>query len=112
MPRLPLSLAEYLFRLRFLHRPRFLAKEAPESPGLEDLPPNLMIVEIRDGHLKWAHLLCPKCGDHIELPLVGRERWSIKVDLLRRPTLAPSIWEKATCGAHFFLRKGEVLWCK
>jgi hypothetical protein len=62
--------------------------------------------------LKWTHLLCPKCGDHIELPLAGRERWSVKTDFLRRPTLAPSVWEKATCGAHFFVRKGKVLWCE
>jgi hypothetical protein len=109
---LPLSLVQYLFRLPFLHRPRFVAKAAPESPVSEELHTNEMIVEIRDGHLKWAHLLCPKCGDHIELPLAGGERWSIKVDLLRRPTLAPSIWEKATCGAHFFVRKGEVFWCR
>jgi hypothetical protein len=109
---LPLLLAEGLLRLPFLQRPRFLAKAAPESPGSEELQPNLVTVEIRDGHLKWAHLLCPKCGDHIELPLAGRNRWSIKVDLLSRPTLAPSIWEKASCGAHFFLQKGEVLWCK
>ena len=109
---LPFSLVEYLFRLPFLRKPRFLAKAAPESPEQEELQPNLIIVEIRDGHLKWAHLLCPRCGDHIELPLAGRERWFIKVDLLRRATLDPSIWEKASCGAHFFLRKGEVLWCK
>jgi hypothetical protein len=107
---LPFSLVENLFRLPFLRRPRFLAKGAPESPTEDELQPNLVIVEIRDRHLKWAHLLCPKCGDHIELPLAGKARWSIKVDLLRRATLAPSIWEKASCGAHFFLRKGEVLW--
>lgn len=110
MPCLPLSLVEYLFGLPFLRRPRFLGKEATESPTLDELEPNLVIVEIRDGHLKWAHLLCPKCGDRIELPLAGRERWSIKTDLLCRPTVAPSIWEKASCEAHFFLRKGEVFW--
>jgi Family of unknown function (DUF6527) len=109
---LPLSLVEHLFRLPFLQRPRFLAKAAPESPEREELQPSLMIVEIRDGHLKWAHLLCPKCGDHLELPLAGKEQWSLKVDLLCRPTLTPSIWEKARCGAHFFLQKGAVLWCK
>jgi ribosomal protein L32 len=107
---LPLSLVEYLFGLPFLRRPRFLWKEAPESPTIEQLQSNLVIVEIRDGHVKWAHLLCPKCGDHIELSLAGKERWSIKTDLLRRPTLVPSIWEKDSCGAHFFLGRGEVFW--
>jgi hypothetical protein len=109
---LPLWLAERLFRAPFLRRPQFLAKAAPVSPTLQELQPNLVTIETRDGHLKWAHLLCPKCGDVIELPLAGREQWSIKVDLLRRPTLSPSVWEKASCGAHFFVRKGAVQSCE
>jgi len=109
---LPLWLAERLFRAPFLRRPQFLAKAAPASPTLQELQPNVVIIEIRDGHLKWAHLLCPKCGDHVELALAGRERWSIGLDLLRRPTLSPSVWEKETCGAHFFVRKGVVQWCE
>ncbi|MBZ5700408.1 MAG: hypothetical protein LAN84_01020 [Acidobacteriia bacterium] len=112
MRRLPLSLIERIFCLPFMRRPRFLALAAPESPSLEELRPNLMVLEIRGGYLKWAHLSCPKCGDHIQLPLVGTTRWSVKVDLLRRPTLAPSIWETESCGAHFFVEKGELLWCE
>lgn len=112
MRRLPIALIEQIFRLPFMRRPRFLAQAAPESPSLEELRPNLMILEIRGGYLKWAHLSCPKCGDHIQLPLVGKTRWSVKVDLLRRPTLAPSIWERESCGAHFFVKKGDLRWCK
>ena len=48
---------------------------------------------------------------HIQLPLAGKQRWSVNVDYLRRPTIAPSIWETDSCGAHFFVRKGELLWC-
>jgi hypothetical protein len=46
------------------------------------------------------------------LPLAGKEKWTVKVDLLRRPTLHPSIWERRTCGAHFFVRRGRRLWCR
>jgi hypothetical protein len=112
MRRLPLALIERFFWLPFMRRPRLLAQPAAESPSLEEVRPNLMVLEIRGGHLKWAHLSCPKCGDHIQLPLAGKARWSLKVDLLRRPTLAPSIWEKESCGAHFFVEKGELRWCE
>ena len=111
MHRLPLTFVELIYRLPFLCRPRLLAKVAPESPALEELRPNLMVLEIRGGHRKWAHLSCPKCGDHIQLPLAGKERWFVKVDYLRRPTIAPSIWETESCGAHFFITKGDLVWC-
>lgn len=108
---LPLSLAEGVYRLPFLHRPRFLARVTTECPSREELRGGLLFIEIRAGCRKWAHLLCPKCGDHIQLPLAGKDRWSAKTDFLRRPTLSPSIWEEATCGAHFYITKGRLLWC-
>ena len=93
MRRLPLAFVERIFRLPFMQRPRLLVHTSHKSPSAEELPPNLMIIEIRSGYLKWVHLLCPKRGDHIQLPLAGAERWSISVDLLRRPTLAPLMWK-------------------
>ncbi len=111
MPRLPLPVVELVFRFPLMRRPRYLMKTAPEAPAPEELRPSVIVLEIRGGHLKWAHLSCPKCGDHIQLPLAGKQRWSVNVDYLRRPTIAPSIWETDSCGAHFFVRKGELLWC-
>jgi hypothetical protein len=108
----PLSLIESIFWLPFMRRPALLAQAVSECPSPEELGPNLIFVEIRGGHPKWAHIACPKCGDHIQLPLAGKERWSLEVDLLRRPTLAPSIWETESCGAHFFVRKGDLVWCR
>jgi hypothetical protein len=108
---LPLFLLEIVFRLPFLSRPAFLADVVSECPLREELHSNMVLVEIRDGFLKWAHLQCPKCGDHIQLPLAGSDRWSIDVDIFRRPTLAPSIWERGSCSAHFFVRKGKLDWC-
>jgi hypothetical protein len=103
-------LAEWMFRLPWMRRPAFLTVVSTCRPAAGDLGPCILILEIRDGHLKWAHLLCPKCNDHIELPMAGRGKWTIKIDWFRRPTLSPSIWEKATCGAHFFIRSGEIRW--
>jgi hypothetical protein len=112
MRSLPLYLIELVFRLPFLSRPAFLVDLVSECPSREELHSDMVLVEMRGGYLKWAHLQCPKCGDHIQLPLAGSDRWSIKVDLLRRPTFAPSIWERTSCGAHFFVRKGKLLWCE
>lgn len=109
--RLPLSVAEVLFGLPLIRRPAYLAKIVPESPLDEELPAKYLLVEIREGHLKWVHLKCPKCGDHIRLPMAGKERWAITIDFLWRPTLVPSIWERQSCGAHFFVRKGSILGC-
>ena len=111
MHRLPLAIVELIFRILLMRRPRYLMQTAPETPATKELRENVIVLEIRDGYLKWAHLVCPQCGDHIQLPLAGKERWSVNVDYLRRPTLAPSIWETDTCGAHFFVKKGELLWC-
>lgn len=109
---LPISLAERVLKLPFLRRPKYLAYEVSESPTQAELQTHLLFVEVREGYLKWTHLSCPKCGDHIQLPMAGKSRWKLKVDFLRRPTLAPSIWETGSCGAHFLIRKGEILWCK
>ena len=109
---LPISFAEGILRLLFLRRPKYLAQDVPESPTQDELRPHLLLVESRGGFLKWAHLSCPKCGEHIQLPMAGKPSWSLKVDFLRRPTLAPSIWETGSCGAHFFIRKGAIIWCQ
>jgi Family of unknown function (DUF6527) len=112
MRSLPLSLIEAVFRLPFLSRPAFLADIVSECPSCEELHSDVVLIEMRGGHLKWAHLQCPRCGDHIQLPLAGNGRWTIEVDFFRRPTLAPSIWEQTTCAAHFFVRKGKLEWCR
>jgi Family of unknown function (DUF6527) len=112
MRMLPLNLANWIFSMPVLRRPSFLATIASESPLDHELPPGLVVVEVRDDYLKWAHMVCPKCGDHIQLPLAGKRRWRISIDVLRRPTLSPSIWERRSCGAHFYIRKGKISWCK
>src|SRR5258708_1843595 len=108
---IPLTIIEGICRLRLLRRPQFLSKVVSECPSSEEITRGLVFVEKRGGYSKWAHLVCPRCGDHVQLPLAGQERWSVKVDFLGRPTIQPSIWEESSCGAHFFVRKGELLWC-
>ncbi|MFZ5526660.1 MAG: DUF6527 family protein [Pseudomonadota bacterium] len=56
---------------------------------------------------------CPcGCGQPVELPLIreARPRWSLQVDQDGHPTLAPSIWRREGCRAHYFVRRGKVVW--
>jgi len=92
-------------------RPEFLTIEVEEVPDDSDLRGGLVFHEVRDGYAKWAHLRCPKCSEHIQLPLAGKPSWRIEYDWLRRPTISPSIWQTGSCGAHFFIRRGQVVWC-
>ena len=108
---LPLSVVEWLGRHRLVRRPRFLTLDVDETPDESELTDNILMREIRGGYLKWAHLKCPQCGEHIRLPLAGDPAWRLKVDFLRRPSVHPSIWQTGSCGAHFFVRRGKLLDC-
>jgi len=109
---LPFSLVKHIFGLPLISRPRYLVEEVSESPLLEQLQPDVLFLEIRGRFPKWLHLSCPKCGEHIQLPMAGKEHWELRVDMLRRPTVLPSIWETQSCGAHFWIRKGGIIWCR
>src|SRR2546428_2471693 len=61
---IPLRVVEWFFRLGVLRRPRFLAAFVPERPDADEVAASLLMLEKPDGHLKWAHLQCPKCGPH------------------------------------------------
>ncbi|WP_428841303.1 DUF6527 family protein [Bradyrhizobium barranii] len=44
---------------------------------------------------------------------VGRSSALDHIDRLTdRPTVAPSIWQTGSCRAHFFIRKGVIVWCR
>lgn len=97
--------------LPILARPDLVVREVEETPEPEELQSGVVCVEIRGGYLKWVHMRCPRCNDHIELPMVGDKAWRLRVDYLGRPTLSPSVWETEGCGAHFIVRKGRIHWC-
>jgi hypothetical protein len=110
--RIPLSWVEWLGWRGLIHRPRFLCVDVSEAPLEGEIKPNLVYREVRKSYPKWAHFVCPRCGEHIQVPIAASaENWRISVDWLNRPTLAPSIWETETCGAHFVVQRGNLLWC-
>src|SRR5437868_232141 len=107
---LRIRIFERAARQGIISRPALLAVDVPEAPEENDLLEGFLLREVRDGYPKWAHLRCPRCGEHIQLPLAGRGAWSLKIDWLTRPTIHPSIWQKGSCKAHFFIVRGEFVW--
>lgn len=67
-----------------------------------------------NGYLWYAAMLCP-CGCraviHLSLMPDGHPRWALKRHPKQRVSLTPSVWRKAGCRSHFFLRDGRILWC-
>lgn len=93
----------------WIRRPDFVCEVVDEMP--DALAPGVLFREVRGGYPKWLHLQCPRCSEHIQLQLAGRQRWTLKSDWLGRPTVAPSIWETESCQAHFIIRGGHIIWC-
>lgn len=112
MIRVPLPWLEWLARHGLWKRPAFLSVDIDEPPEDHELCDGLLFREVRGGHPKWAHFSCPRCREHISVSIAtGPNSWRLKVDFLHRPTLAPSIWQTGSCGAHFFIRSGRIDWC-
>lgn len=107
---LRIRILERAARLGIMRRPALLVVDVSEAPDENDLLKGFLLREVRDGYTKWAHLRCPRCREHIQLPLAGRDAWSLKIDWLTRPTIHPSIWQKGSCKAHFFIVRGEFVW--
>jgi hypothetical protein len=62
---------------------------------------------------KWLILKCPcGCGQEIALNLMGSHlpRWHVDIKSARRFSVHPSV-DATSCGAHFWLRNGQVIWC-
>jgi hypothetical protein len=73
----------------------------------------LAVVE-RAGTLKWVLLRCPcGCGEDLALNLMRSHLpvWELAVNRTGQASLHPSV-HATTCGAHFWLRNGTVIWCE
>ncbi len=86
---------------------------------VEDLPDRLahrtLYVVGEPSYPLHASIACPRrrCPTVLNMNLAPDERpqWSLTFDAKGKPTLAPSVWERTTCGCHFFLRNGKIVWC-
>lgn len=82
------------------------------------LPPTLPwrdLVVLNDAEEPWSVAMnCPcGCGQRVELPVLPevRPRWTLTVDQRNRPTLHPSVAMRDGCRSHFWIRRGQVIWC-
>ena len=66
------------------------------------------------GREKWLLMQCPcGCGQQIALNLMQSHtpRWKVSVESAKRFSIHPSV-DATSCGAHFWLRDGRVIWCQ
>lgn len=64
------------------------------------------------GREKWLLMQCPcGCGQQIALNLMQSHspRWRVSVQSANRFSVHPSV-DATSCGAHFWLRDGRVIW--
>ncbi len=87
-----------------------------EGDTLPEKLPRRDLVLMRDDGDNWSvGFLCPcGCGQRLELMVLKgvRPRWDVATDDQGRPTLHPSVWLRAGCRSHFWVRRGKILWCE
>lgn len=86
---------------------------------VEDLPDelrhNVLYVAGENEHLWYAAMLCPcGCGEILRMGLMQdqRPRWSINEHVDGTISLKPSVWRQVGCRSHFWLKRGNICWCK
>lgn len=87
--------------------------ESDELPS--EIPTRTLVVAREEGDLWSAGMICPcGCKRRIELMLLSgvKPRWDLHVDRAGLPTLWPSVWVNDGCRSHFWLRGGEISWCR
>ncbi|WP_369407074.1 DUF6527 family protein [Aquitalea palustris] len=92
-----------------------LVRQVDRHPGKAEIPAGELWLVVDSGVKKWACLSCPGgCGVQISLSLnpEHRPRWKVEQDFWRRPTISPSIHQQKMCRCHFWIRKGQIEWCK
>lgn len=102
---------------------RFNKRPSSDFGGIQsttvDDPPETVIAGrlylIGDPDQWWLAILrCPcGCGANIQLPMsVGADPcWRVSGSN-DKPSLWPSIHRTTGCRSHFFLRRGEIEWCR
>ena len=95
------------------------APEAFCAVQVEELPDTLdarTVYLVGEGvHLWSVAFLCPcGCGETLHMNLLpdARPRWTVTRYEDGTVTLHPSVWRKVGCRSHFFLRGGQIVWCR
>lgn len=106
MPKWLLKCIEFVLPTR-----KVLVVEGDTPPS--NLPIRNVVLAQENGD-DWAvGFRCPcGCGKKLELPLIeeAKPNWKLTIDQKGKPTLHPSVWLKAGCKSHFWLRSGRIIW--
>lgn len=96
-----------------VRQPELVIAEVDDNPGPAIMANNVLYKVQHEEWPKWADFKCPcGCGDVISISIAeGRNSWKLKRDFWGRPSLHPSVWRKAACKSHFWVRKGKIHWC-
>ncbi len=68
------------------------------------LEPGILYVSEEFGTM--AHICPCGCGEKVITPL---NMWTLKISD-NKPTLSPSIGNFQTCGSHYFIKDGNIVW--
>jgi hypothetical protein len=103
-------LADYLAALR--SERTYTVERVPELPDHLEARVLYLLGECQP----WcAALLCPcGCKEIIQLSLLESDSpsWRLHINARSEPTVDPSIWRKAGCRSHFYIRRGRIAWYK
>lgn len=84
----------------------------------EELPDTLrpgFVYVLGEGRYRWSvATLCPcGCKGVLQMSVMkeGRPRWQLEEHQDGTISLHPSVWRKEGCRSHFFLRRGQIVWC-
>ncbi len=95
-------------------KPHFKLVISDHQPRADQMQSGTMVAVRGQREAKWVCFLCP-CGSgeivRLGLRREGHPSWSLTMDRLGRPTLAPSIWQRDRCHCHFWIRKGALIEC-
>lgn len=85
---------------------------------LEELPvamaPGTVYVLGEGPHRWFVAMLCPcGCGETVQVSLLSdaKPRWWLTEHPDNTISLQPSIWRRAGCRSHFYLKQGIIQWC-
>lgn len=104
-----------LVRLRVIDQPALTVKFALQHPTRLELVNGVVVVVLGKDHPKWACFRCPGgCGSRFQLALNPNRRpqWVVTTDWLRRASISPSVLQPNGCKAHFWVRNGQIEWCR
>lgn len=103
-----------LTALGIIAKPRLVARISETNPAIHQISESDFVVVRSGDFVKWACFRCPcGCGEKISLSLSQDRRpsWRVAADWLGRPTVSPSILQRAGCHSHFWIRAGRIDWC-